>query len=89
MQGGRTGVEGQPLTPSQRAAYGLATVGGRYLWTRFSLLAAAQHWGDAPVDSWMSTGWSMLMRVETALKLATVVNLVIFLRHGTYRCRLV
>ena len=79
-------MEGQPLTASQRVCYGLATVGVRYLWTRLSLFAAAQHWGDAPADSWTSTGWSMLMRMETAFKLATVVNLAIFLHQGTYRC---
>ncbi len=85
-QGGRTGVEGQPLSASQRVGYGLATVGARYLWTRLSLLASAQHWGDAPADSWMSVGWRVLRRMETAFRLAMVVNLYIFLHQGTYRC---
>ena len=79
-------MEGQPLSASQRVGYGLATVGARYLWARLSLLASAQHWGDAPADSWMSTGWRVLRRIETASRLAMVVNLFIFLHQGTYRC---
>ena len=50
-----------------------------------SLLAAAQHWGDAPADSWMTLGWSVLRRMETAFRLASVINLYIFLSQGTYR----
>ena len=85
VQGGRSGVEGPLLSTAQRVSYGLATVGARYLWTRLSLLAAAQHWGDAPADSWMTHGWSMLRWTEIAYRLASVVNLYVFLSQGMYR----
>ncbi len=78
-------MEGPLLSTAQCVGYGLATVGARYLWTRVSLMAAAQHWGDAPADSWMTRGWSVLRRMETAFRLASVINLYTFLSQGTYR----
>lgn len=84
-QGGKTGVEGPGLSVAQRLAYGIVLVGGRYVWARLSLLAAAQHWADAEAHSWRATAWSVMRRGETAFRLASLANLLAFLHYGAYR----
>lgn len=85
VQGGKTGVEGPGLSTRQRLAYGLVLVGGRYVWARLSLLAAAQRWGDAEARSWRARAWRCMRRAEVAAKLASLANLLAFLRYGAYR----
>ena len=84
--GGRSGVEGPPLSWAQRAAYGLGAVALRYAWARLSHLAAAQHWGDPAGAAWRQRCLVAMRRGESAYHLASLANFLAFLRWGRYRC---
>lgn len=86
IQGGKSGVDGPGLGALQRVSYGLAIVGGRYVWARLSLLAASQGWSDAEAGTWRAAAATGMRRAEMTFKLATLANLLTFLRYGTYRC---
>lgn len=84
---GRTGVEGPGLTRGQRTFYGLFIL-GRYGWARLHMLLDDWHWrrnSDDSPSSWGARGWRIMQRTETALRLASVANLLVFLRRGVYR----
>ncbi len=85
-QGGRTGLEGEGLTIAQRSLYGLGVVLLRYLWCRTDQLAANQHWGDAPPRTWPRVLWRGMRWAENGFKVASLLNFLLFLRFGKYRC---
>ena len=85
VQGGKTGVAGPGLSCGQRVGYGLTLVGGRYVWARLSLLAAAQHWSDAEGGSWRHRAWLCMRRAEAGFKLLSLANLLMFLHSGAFR----
>lgn len=78
-------MEGEGLTFAQRGLYGLGVVVLRYLWSRTDQLAANQHWGDSPRRSWPRMLWQSMRWAETAFKVASVLNFLLFLRFGRYR----
>lgn len=82
---GRSGLEGAGLTRMQKSMYGLGVVLLRYLWARTDQLAATQHWGDQPRRSPGRIMWRSMRWAETAFKLASLLNFLLFLRFGRYR----
>ncbi|CAL8468457.1 g7997 [Coccomyxa elongata] len=82
---GHSGLEGAGLTGTQRSMYGLGVVLLRYIWARTDQLAATQHWGDQPRWSWGRLMWRVMRWAETGFKLASLLNFLLFLRHGKYR----
>ena len=82
---GRSGLEGAGLTRMQKSMYGLGVVLLRYLWARTDQLAATQHWGDQPRRSLGRIMWRSMRWAETAFKLASLLNFLLFLRFGRYR----
>ena len=86
--GGRSGVEGPGLSAVQRVLYCLGAVALRYGWARLGHHAAAQHWGDASslgVGGWRRQAWGLMRQAESAFRLASLANLLAFLRSGRYR----
>jgi peroxin-2 len=83
--GGRTGLEGEGLSLTQRTLYGLGVVVLRYVWSRTDELAANQHWGDSPHRSWQRVLWRSMRWAENAFKVASLLNFLLFLRFGRYR----
>lgn len=83
--GGRTGVEGPGLSLRQRLGWGAAFVFGRYAWGRLESVATACHWGDQGQGSLGYRSWRLMQWIESAYKIAAVVNFVTFLRFGKYR----
>ena len=43
----RTGLEGPGLTVAQKLWYGIAIVGGQYIWARLQSFSAFRRWGDS------------------------------------------
>ncbi|EIE19454.1 hypothetical protein COCSUDRAFT_38277 [Coccomyxa subellipsoidea C-169] len=84
-QPGRSGLEGAGLNRMQRTTYGLGVVVLRYIWARTDQLAATQHWGDQPRGSWGRLMWRSMRWAESAFKLASLLNFLLFLRYGRYR----
>lgn len=83
--GGRSGVEGPGLSKWQRGLWGLGTVFMQYAWTRIDQIAASQHWGDVDSTPAVQHAWTVLRSCETALSVASLLNFLVFLRHGKYR----
>ena len=48
--------------------------------------AAVRHWGDTSQGSWRQAGWAALRRAESGYRAAALLNLLVFLRTGKYRC---
>jgi peroxin-2 len=84
---GRSGVEGPGLNATQRTLYCLGAVVLRYAWARLAHAATSDRWGDAEGGgvSWRQRGWAAMRRVETAYRLASLLNFLAFLRTGRYR----
>lgn len=83
--GGRTGVEGPGLSKWQRGLWGLGSVFMQYAWSRLDQIAAAQHWRDADSSPRVQQAWAVLRSCESALNVASLLNFLVFLRHGKYR----
>ena len=83
--GGRSGVEGPGLSQWQRGLWGLGTVFMQYAWTRLDQVAASQHWGDVDSTPAVQRAWTVLRSCETAFSVASLLNFLVFLRHGKYR----
>lgn len=81
----RTGLEGPGLTTRQKLLMCLLTIGGRYAWARLSTLSAFRRWGDRERGSLSWRAWGLLQRVESAVRISSFVNLLIFLRTGRYQ----
>lgn len=84
--GGRTGVEGPALAPAQRLALVLGWVALPYAWQRGvgAIAAAGWHHHDA-ATSLRGRIAALLPRLEAAVRAATLVNTLAFLRWGQYR----
>ena len=93
--GGHSGVEGPGLSAWQRGGYCAGAVLLRYGWARLTHHAAVQRWGDAggafggggggSSGAWRARAWAALRRLETAYRLASLLNLLVFLGGGRYR----
>lgn len=83
---GNSGVGGPGLDRYQRVMYGIAMVFGRYMWSRLDAVAAARHWGDLPEGTWGARAWQSLRWAENVFQLGSLLNFIVFMRVGTYRC---
>lgn len=83
--GGRTGVEGPGPSFWQKSMLGVGFVLARYSWSRLEGIAAAFHWVDRPEQSAAYNAWRAMQWCETAHSLASLANLLAFLRYGKYR----
>ena len=84
---GTSGMEGHRLSVAQRLAHGVAFVAGRFLWSKLTRAAHDAGWSDAEPHTWRHRAWRAVGHAENAHAVATLVNLLLFLRSGRSRAR--
>lgn len=82
---GTSGMEGHRLSVAQRLAHGVAFVAGRFLWSKLTRAAHDAGWSDAEPHTWRHRAWRAVGHAENAHAVATLVNLLLFLRSGRFR----
>ena len=82
---GKSGMEGHRLSVAQRLAHGVAFVAGRFLWSKLTRAAHDAGWSDAEPHTWRHRAWRAVGHAENAHAVATLVNLLLFLRSGRFR----
>lgn len=82
---GTSGMEGHRLSVAQRLAHGVAFVAGRFLWSKLTHAAHDAGWSDAEPHTWRHRAWRAVGHAENAHAVATLVNLLLFLRSGRFR----
>ena len=78
-------MEGHRLSVAQRLAHGVAFVAGRFLWSKLTRAAHDAGWSDAEPHTWRHRAWRAVGHAENAHAVATLVNLLLFLRSGRFR----
>mmetsp|Transcript_39281 Transcript_39281/g.63717 ORF Transcript_39281/g.63717 Transcript_39281/m.63717 type:complete len:324 (+) Transcript_39281:30-1001(+) len=81
----RQGDADLPLGRAQRVLYGVLVIGGRWLWSRLNVVSTNHGWGDRPENDWRRRAWVALHHFETLYKVASIINLVLFLYNGRFR----
>ena len=82
---GKSGMEGHRLSVAQRLAHGVAFVAGRFLWSKLTRAVHDARWSDAEPHTWRHRAWRAVGHAENAHAVASLVNLLLFLRSGRFR----
>ena len=85
VRGGKSGMEGERLTTSQRLAAFAALAGGRYAWAKLSRAASVGRWADEPTHTARHRAWRLIQVAELAHGAASLANFITFLRDGKFR----
>eukprot|EP00252_Welwitschia_mirabilis_P026444 TRINITY_DN8688_c0_g1_i2.p1 TRINITY_DN8688_c0_g1~~TRINITY_DN8688_c0_g1_i2.p1 ORF type:complete len:219 (+),score=19.51 TRINITY_DN8688_c0_g1_i2:112-768(+) len=80
----KTGLEGPGLMRSQKLWYCLIIVGGHYGWSKLQSFSAFRSWGSSEESSWTRRAWIFLQRAESSYRVASFVNLLMFLFTSRY-----
>ena len=85
VRSGKSGMEGERLTTSQRLAAFVALAGGRYAWAKLSRAASVGRWADEQTHTVRYRAWRLMRFAELAHDAASLANFLAFLRDGKFR----
>ena len=85
VRSGKSGMEGERLTTSQRLAAFAALAGGRYAWAKLSRAASVGRWADEQTHTARHRAWRLMRFAELAHGAAGLANFLAFLRDGKFR----
>ena len=85
VRSGKSGMEGERLTTSQRLAAFAALAGGRYAWAKLARAASVGRWADEETHTAKHRAWRLMQFAELAHGAASLANFLAFLRDGKFR----
>eukprot|EP01112_Ceratiomyxa_fruticulosa_P021148 TRINITY_DN736_c0_g2_i5.p1 TRINITY_DN736_c0_g2~~TRINITY_DN736_c0_g2_i5.p1 ORF type:complete len:420 (-),score=50.83 TRINITY_DN736_c0_g2_i5:23-1282(-) len=73
-----------PLSTFQKIMYGIVLIGGEWAWNRINRLSVESGWSECAEDDYRRKAWVLLSRLETAFRLFSIINFLVFLYDGKY-----
>ncbi|KAL6057891.1 Peroxin-2 [Balamuthia mandrillaris] len=73
-----------PPTGLQKVLWGILHIGGRWGWQRLNRLCMHQRWAERGETDPRRRAWLLLNHLETAWKLFSLLNFIVFLYDGKY-----
>ena len=58
----------------------------RYVWSRAEEALTNRHWASLHERSWVHAAWRGMAWGGSAFHVASLLNFLVFLRQGVYRC---